>query len=149
MEAPFYGCQQVFYIFKTLRTDGQPKEYWENIICLSNKMPYYWLIDHLTTWRKFNILLNVKNVSNLKLLCSQESKVPRPWVVLIRCQSTDVTLICRVVFFGSICNGLLFEQLVVRHDLLSQGSSGWMIELQSEELVKISVPLLFVFSGLH
>jgi hypothetical protein len=34
---------------------------------------------------------------------------------------------------------VLVEHPVVGHDLLSQGGSGWMLEVRAEELVKVGV----------
>jgi hypothetical protein len=80
-------------------------------------------------------------------------KDPRPCLVSIRSserfKSADFTLFRGILFFGSIGNGIFFEHLVVGHDLLGQGTGGWMLEVQSEELVKVGVALLLIFSSLH
>jgi hypothetical protein len=39
----------------------------------------------------------------------------------------------------AVNENVLVEHLVVRHDLLSQGSSGWILEVLAEELVKVGV----------
>jgi hypothetical protein len=80
-------------------------------------------------------------------------KDPRPCLVSIRSserfKSADFTLFRGILFFGSIGNGIFFEHLVVGHDLPGQGTGGWMLEVQSEELVKVGVALLLIFSSLH